>query len=78
MKSRMDRQGDESDEQQRDGDELMWEKERGSILNVQPGGVTEVWVRKEDGGMPEITPAVKSSSKTKNQWNDRGRDEGKG
>lgn len=29
MKSRMDGQGDESDEEQRDGDELMREKERG-------------------------------------------------
>lgn len=78
MKSQMDRQGDESDEQQRDGDELMWEKERDSILNVQPGGVTEVWARKEEVGMREITPGVKSSSKTKNQWNGRRRKEGKG
>lgn len=56
----------------------MREKERGSILNVQPGGATEVWVRKEAVGMREITPGVKSSAKTKNVCNDRGQNEGKG
>lgn len=75
----MDRQGDESDEQQRDGDELMWEKERGSILNVQPGGVTEVWVRKKRGrGDARDYTGCKKFTKDKECLERPGTERGKG